>query len=1705
MISLNRTDIDYLLRQVTINYLDADGNPAAFNYSQLRNALDPSGIREVAGSNNNLVGHGDLPGTPAANGTPGPNSMWGQSEQPFLRLSQPTYTGQDAAYGTDANGNGTGAVGTNVTDGSVRIVSELVSTMYTTGADANPAAIDAATNADPNAANYDPDIGFVANAGVLGGGRYNSWFVAFGQFFDHGLDFISKGGNGTITIPIAENDPLYVSALLEDGSANPAFIPGVSNVMRISRATLANPDSDFDNGALKPDVTPVYANSTGPLIDQSQTYGSHASTNAFLREYTADGTLTGRLVAATTSAGPEGSSGVATWADVKINAERIFIDLENSDVTAVPMLRVDPAGKLLFTPGANPDRADGLWSTAAIANYDPAAQDPHDPFVRDANGAVVKTGQAFLLDINPDADPTFLFDAAGAGFDAALLDAHYVAGDGRANENFALTSIHHVFHEEHNTQVQNIKDTIVREAQSIVATEGQTAADAFVAAWQSAPGVWDGEKLFQAARLITETEYNHVAVDQYVGTLYGALPEFVSYSADINMSVSLEFSQAVFRLGHSMLTETIDIVDAAGTTTAKIPLMDAFLQPELYAQYGPQAITRGLVGQLGNEVDEFVTPALQQSLLGQPLDLAAINLARGRDIGLPTWNELRQQVYDGLIQNTSTNTNGSALAPYTSWTDVGNHLRNEGTLLNLIAAYGHDDGGTFGLADARATGDVALMREAAGDLLAAYTDTTDANHAAAVAFMDGAPTYDEATGTWSFTSGDRGYWDIDLWIGGLAERPLFDGPLGTTFSFVILDFAQRMQDGDRFYYLYRLPPGTHLGDQIIAEQFADIVTRTTGIEHLNGDVFIRADGTFLADNSIKTGGVGVLTGGNDFFDVATKTITAVDGTPEKASNLHNIIAGGDGNDYLKGGLGDDTLYGDAGNDYLEGSQGNDHLYGGDGDDTIHDDENDDFIHGGAGNDRIFAGGGVLDTIHGGLGDDEVHGGDGIDEVFGSEGDDLLYGEGDTDLMLGEDGNDYLEGGDSVDEMFGGNGNDWLRGGVGDDGLQGESGNDLMEGGLGPAANDGDRLVGGTIAVGTEVGAAIGDGFDIASYEDVGIAITANLQTSNENGTGALVDTYAFVDGLVGTRFDDTLVGADAATVTTNGADNMLVGGAGSDILEGLGGDDQIFGDSVLVTNDLSAVLDPTSVGYTMISNWRGTGEDRPDFGVSGGLGHVLGDTGTGGIDTAVFTGEVSDYTITKLDATTVRLVDTRGIDSSVVGDLVKDVEQFRFSNGSGGSVTVSFAQLTNARPTDIVWSGVTPGDTELPAAGDVLGRLGAFDPDAGDTHTFALLPGSSSGFDIAADGTVTRTGSALASNTTYTLLVRATDAAGATFDETLTIRTNGTGNSNLTKFATAGDDIQYGYLGNDTLTGRAGADTLFGQAGNDRIIASVGDGDDTYDGGAGADTYDLSATSAAAAVDLAAGTASSAETGNDRLAGIENVRGSQGNNTISGDAGSNAIDGLGGDDVVDGGAGADTITLGGGADAFIAVNDNAADTVRGGAGVDTADYSVFNTGLSVTLNAAGSATVDGSGTTGNSDTLWSVERFLSGSGDDRIVGDGAVNTIVGGAGTDFIDGRGNDDRVEGGAGTDIVSVRLGNDTIVIGPGSGSDFVLSFDSNAAGGQDKIDVSGTGLDAYADLTITDTAFGAVIEAGDSEVTLVGVDAATITESDFVFFIR
>ena len=111
----------------------------------------------------------------------------------------------------------------------------------------------------------------------------------------------------------------------------------------------------------------------------------------------------------------------------------------------------------------------------------------------------------------------------------------------------------------------------------------------------------------------------------------------------------------------------------------------------------------------------------------------------------------------------------------------------------------------------------------------------------------------------------------------------------------------------------------------------------------------------------------------------------------------------------------------------------------------------------------------------------------------------------------------------------------------------------------------------------------------------------------------------------------------------------------------------------------------------------------------------------------------------------------------------------------------------------------------------------------------------------------------------------------------------------------AGNDLLYGYSGNDVLLGGLGNDYLRG-----------GRGSDTLNGGDGSDTVDyISSTLAGVTVDLSTGATLFGEAQGDTFVSIENLRGSNLNDTLTGTNGNNTLRGVGGNDTLTGLAGRD--------------------------------------------------------------------------------------------------------------------------------------------------------------------------------------------------------
>lgn len=214
-------------------------------------------------------------------------------------------------------------------------------------------------------------------------------------------------------------------------------------------------------------------------------------------------------------------------------------------------------------------------------------------------------------------------------------------------------------------------------------------------------------------------------------------------------------------------------------------------------------------------------------------------------------------------------------------------------------------------------------------------------------------------------------------------------------------------------------------------------------------------------------------------------------------------------DTLAGGAGADTISGGSGNDILDGMTGNDRLSGGDGDDLL---------HGGAGADRLDGGKGYDMASYFGAKKGVVANLTKPSSNTGDAQNDVYVSIEDLD---GSQYNDVLTGNTAKNFIAGNKGNDKLYGGSGDDTLMGGSGADLLDG---------------------------GSGSDTASYAGATAGVTVNLATSKSNaGSDAVGDTYFSIENLIGSAYNDKLIGNSGANRISGWKGNdTLTGGAGAD-------------------------------------------------------------------------------------------------------------------------------------------------------------------------------------------------------------------------------------------------------------------------------------------------------------------------------------------------------------------------------------------------------------------------------------------------------------------------------------------------------------------------------------------------------------------------------
>jgi Ca2+-binding RTX toxin-like protein len=156
--------------------------------------------------------------------------------------------------------------------------------------------------------------------------------------------------------------------------------------------------------------------------------------------------------------------------------------------------------------------------------------------------------------------------------------------------------------------------------------------------------------------------------------------------------------------------------------------------------------------------------------------------------------------------------------------------------------------------------------------------------------------------------------------------------------------------------------------------------------------------------------------------------------------------------------------------------------------------------------------------------------------------------------------------------------------------------------------------------------------------------------------------------------------------------------------------------------------------------------------------------------------------------------------------------------------------------------------------------------------------------------------------------------------------------------------------------------------------------------------------------------------GQDNLSNIEDIDGSNYNDTIYGNSSSNILSGLGGSDILDGREGGNTLYGGSGYDTLLSGTGN--DTIHGGDDTDTVSYINSSTGVVVRLDKPNGDEYDDFATGHGTDILISIED---------VIGSNQTDTIFGSGGTNYIMAMGGDDSIFAGKGYDFIDGGTGND------------------------------------------------------------------------------
>src|SRR5580704_12414053 len=346
----------------------------------------------------------------------------------------------------------------------------------------------------------------------------------------------------------------------------------------------------------------------------------------------------------------------------------------------------DPAtGTSTSNPLQNPTSVTSYLDLSQVYGSDLATDNALRTFV----GGQMKTSAGGLLPLDNSTyfTPTQLAQinasVGGMADDVPLPESEmFVTGDTRGNENLELTALQTLFLDNHNR---------------------------IAAELQKENPTWTDQQLFDEARKLNIAEYQSIIYNEWIPAVLGqnALPAYTGYNPNVNATIADEFSTVAFRFGHSLLSGQIERQGNNGqAVAADVPLEQDFFDPNLLSGQGQPTTVDPLTGltstSIGailkgdadgnsqasdvetiNEVrDELFNEVVPGVGYGQ--DLIALDIQRGRDQGIGSYNEVRQAL---------------GLAPVTSFSQITSNVTVQKELQEAYGNVNNIDAFEGGLAE----------------------------------------------------------------------------------------------------------------------------------------------------------------------------------------------------------------------------------------------------------------------------------------------------------------------------------------------------------------------------------------------------------------------------------------------------------------------------------------------------------------------------------------------------------------------------------------------------------------------------------------------------------------------------------------------------------------------------------------------------------------------------------------------------------------------------------------------------------------------------------------------------------------------------------------------------------------------------------------------------------------------------------------------